>query len=672
MRIRGDSGVEAVLTGRPAPSASRLPLHAGPLKLELDGVDVRRIAYGDAEVAQQVYVAVRDVGWGAFPPTHTDVRVDEGPGPSFKVELDSRHAYPLERVDLSWRGWLTGTVEGVISLTIEVSTAQPLVYNRIGLNILHGARTYARRPYRAWLGDRLIAGRMPDGVGSQRWVGERLAGLFAPFDLLELSPRDGLVVRFELEGDEFEIEDQRNFGDATFKTYSTPLQRPGPFHLEPGQRIRQSVTIRAEDERSPRAARGSRRGDDRPLVLTLGGTTGRAMPPIGLGQASDDLPLSSGERERVSFLRPDHLRVELAAADELVVARRRLANAALEARALGTALWVDLTMSEPRRAELADLVSAALAVDPVPARLFVATPETEASVGDGSLRMLAEARELVRRAGASSAVGRGAVMSFAELNREPFDGAIVESLAFPLSPTVHRADDSTLLENIDRLGDAVTAARGSLGDRPLLVGPITLATRHGPYPAGPSGPEGLPARVDPRQVSLLAAVWTTGCLAELAGAGVEGLTFYETAGPLGVTERDAGSPHPTRFLSRPGQVYPLWHVLADAGEWRGARILSVGRATEPAATPDVACLAVESRGAGSLLIASLAREPRAVRVLGLGSERVRVRPLDVRTALAATTDPAGYRSTAWEPRSVRGGGLDLALGSYAVLRVDLG
>ena len=30
-------------------------------------------------------------------------------------------------------------------------------------------------------------------------------------------------------GDDFETEDQRNFADYTFKTDSTPLQRPSPF-----------------------------------------------------------------------------------------------------------------------------------------------------------------------------------------------------------------------------------------------------------------------------------------------------------------------------------------------------------------------------------------------------------------------------------------------------------
>ncbi|MGZ8758359.1 MAG: hypothetical protein ACXWXC_10495, partial [Aeromicrobium sp.] len=44
-------------------------------------------------------------------------------------------------------------------------------------------------------------------------------------------------------GDELEIEDQRNWADASFKIYSTPLARGFPHRLEAGERLRQSVTV---------------------------------------------------------------------------------------------------------------------------------------------------------------------------------------------------------------------------------------------------------------------------------------------------------------------------------------------------------------------------------------------------------------------------------------------
>ena len=53
----------------------------------------------------------------------------------------------------------------------------------------------------------------------------------------------GLSVSCRLEGDIFEMEDQRNWTDASFKTYVRPVALPRPFKVAAGERIVQSVTI---------------------------------------------------------------------------------------------------------------------------------------------------------------------------------------------------------------------------------------------------------------------------------------------------------------------------------------------------------------------------------------------------------------------------------------------
>jgi D-apionolactonase len=53
----------------------------------------------------------------------------------------------------------------------------------------------------------------------------------------------GLRVTCRMEGDTFEMEDQRNWTDASFKTYCTPLAEPFPVLVEPGDRVDQQVTV---------------------------------------------------------------------------------------------------------------------------------------------------------------------------------------------------------------------------------------------------------------------------------------------------------------------------------------------------------------------------------------------------------------------------------------------
>ncbi len=87
------------------------------------------------------------------------------------------------------------------------------------------------------------------------------------------------------------MEDQRNFGEATFKTYSTPLQRASPFRLEAGQRLRQSMTIDLVDDRRAVWSRTTGGLEDPPRR-----PTGKRVPIVGLGQANDDVALSGNER----------------------------------------------------------------------------------------------------------------------------------------------------------------------------------------------------------------------------------------------------------------------------------------------------------------------------------------------------------------------------------------
>ena len=86
-----------------------------------------------------------------------------------------------------------------------------------------------------------------------------------------------------MEGDAFEMEDQRNWSDASYKTYVRPLTRPWPYTLPKGEKVAQSVTLSISGKLPARAGGTA----DRPVMLTLGGEIGR-LPAIGLGIPADE------------------------------------------------------------------------------------------------------------------------------------------------------------------------------------------------------------------------------------------------------------------------------------------------------------------------------------------------------------------------------------------------
>ena len=52
-------------------------LRAGPLRLALDGVDLRYVKLGRTELVRRIYVAVRDRNWNTIPGVISDLEVDE-------------------------------------------------------------------------------------------------------------------------------------------------------------------------------------------------------------------------------------------------------------------------------------------------------------------------------------------------------------------------------------------------------------------------------------------------------------------------------------------------------------------------------------------------------------------------------------------------------------------
>jgi len=615
-------------------------------------------------VCDHVYVAVRDADANNLPGTTRDLVVTEGPGPRFEARFVCRHAVGGGWYE--WNGRVVGNPDGRIEYHMAGVASSAFVYPRLGLCVLHSADRYAGARYESRLGSATTTGVLPVSIGPQRYERGRLHGLLAPFGRLELQPDDGTAIVFEFEGDLFQMEDQRSFGDSTFKTYSTPIEWVGPYRLEAGQELAQSVAISVRHDQSAAAS-------VRPLkvgIVRLGAATGRSAPPIGLNTASDDVEPSAAELDRVASLKPSHIRAEVVVAHGLAAAERTMVRASAEASSAGCALWVDLIVDTDRRSDFEAIVAMIASRERTPEYVFVATRVLEPpDSGEGRERLLATRRAFADRSRPTT-VGIAAQRRLAEINRWEYDGGFVQALSFPFSPTAHLADDMTMVSNLGQLGDMVASARGSMGDRPVYVGPISLTTRRGPYPLGPDGLAGLPARVDQRQVSLLAAAWTVGCVSHLVHGGASGLTLYETLGWLGVSERDAGSMAQGSFHSRAGSVFPVWHVVADLCEWTGGQVVSHQTIDGGGLGPRIAAYAVDDGSGTHMLIASLVDRAQDVRVEGITGRKYRLRVLDETTALGAMMDPAAFRRRT-EEHMPDGGSLDLRLDPYATARLDL-
>jgi D-apionolactonase len=646
----------ALWYGRAEPPAHRPVLRAGPVTAILDGADLRHVRAGDVELVERVYVAVRDAPWNTIPATFSDWVVETG-ADRFRVTFAASHRH--EDIRFEWRGSISGAPDGTIRFEMDGLCRGVFQYSKIGFNVHHAQGSSVGRPYRARTEAGEVRGALPEAIDPQRIVGGTLSGMFDPYRELAIEVQPGLEAVVELEGDLLELQDHRNWTDSNFKSYATPLALGFPFDSRDGQRIRQVLTIAFRGEApaaSPEAA----------PEIVIGAPGGAPLPVIGLGMPSHDDPLGEREASLLRALRPGHVRVDVRAGDE--GAHEALARAAADAERLGATLELAVHASEAHGAALAGLADRLRdAVVPV-ARVLVypAAEGFSAFVSTTPPAIVALVRRHLEPVTGPVPFCGGTNQSFADVNRDRPTHPALSGVCFSISPTVHAADDWSIVENIASQEDVVRMARSFSGERPVCVSPVTIATRFGPYPAGPAQEGDLPPAVDARQASLLVAAWTVGSIAALAAGGASSATYYETTGWRGVIETDRGSPMPDRFPSRPGMVFPVYHVLADLAEWSAAEGCDV-RASDPLRAVG---LAARDASGWHLLVANVTAEAQRVLVRGLPGADAMARVLDEASAEVALDDPGAFRAQPGTPIPVRHGALWLELGPFAVARVD--
>ncbi|MHB0859093.1 MAG: hypothetical protein ACYC5M_16185 [Anaerolineae bacterium] len=619
---------------------SPLELRAGPLSMRFDPdiAYLRRIRLGEREVLRGLYVAVRDPVWATVPPEISNLTV-EAKSDRFHLRFDV--ACRQGDIDFGWHGEIVGQPDGTLTYTMDGLAHTTFLRNRIGLCALHPIEECAGQPC-------LV--EKVDGTAQQGAFPARDAiAPHQPFFALRaithaVTPDVNATLR--LQGDTFEMEDQRNWTDASFKTYSTPLELPKPVEIQAGTRIVQSATLSLSGT-VPTTQAHAQPAKDMSRIVVGGASTGR-MPQIGL-QANLSGEPSPATIELLRTLNLHHLRVDLhlAQADW----SRPLRSAARQASGLSCALEVGVYLGSSPEQELAALAEVARAT-PLPIARWLIFHEDESSTPD---RWIRQAREVL---GAYAAVGGGSYANYAELNRARPTSDDLALACYPVTPQRHTFDNDSMVESLPMQAETVRHVRTYICPADITITPITLRP-----PAKP-GQDPDVVTVDPRQVSLFGAGWTLGSLAALAEALPLSITYYETFGPRGVMAGEAslciaGTEVPA------GSVCPVYHVLADVGAFAGQEVLPT-LCENPLA---VVALALARGQTRRLLVANVTPTNQQIRLEGVAGD-VQIHLLDADTVLQAMTAPAAYRAEAPQSLSIPGGFVPLNLAPFALARVD--
>jgi hypothetical protein len=625
-------------------------LVAGSLSVAFENGALRTLKVAGVEVIRMIAFLVRDENWGTFTPKIDGLAIEEDDA-GFRVRY--RATCSDAKRTLVYSATITGTPDGSLSFTAVAEPVTDVETNRTGFIVLHPVEGVAGRPVKVEHTDgRVEVSTFPALVDPVQPF----------FDIRALSHEvlPGVWATCRMEGDAFEMEDQRNWSDASYKTYVRPLARPWPYVLKAGAALRQSVTVTLSGALPATTISG-----ETGLLVEIGGENGGTMPAIGLGVPAAEAGNALTVARLVRALGPRHL---VCAFDA-----RRDGTAVLSAyRSLGESAGAAVVLEaviagDDPDAELAALAETVRSAALPLAGLTVSPAADLRSILPGTPWPPVASAEAIAAAARATfpgvPLGGGMLTYFTELNRKRPPAALLDYVTHTTCPIVHAADDRSVMETLEAMPSILSSTRAFIGDTAYRIGPSAIGCRQNPYgkatTPNPRDDRVCLAENDPRQRGLFNAAWTLGYVAVCARHGVEAVAMGAPTGPFGVLHRKGEAARPA-FDGGTDALYPVFHVLAALARLTGLPLVE----TKLSRAGVVEAVAVRDGGGVTLLLANLTAAPQAVRLAGRARGRAVV--LDADAFARSATDPS-----ALDALSAPMVGDGLTLGAYAVARVDL-
>lgn len=506
--------------------------------MKLRGDEFAEISFNGQILLRSVRALIRDQNWGT---------------PEFIVNKVFESSNHLE-VEISSEGYdahFAGSVKFEIKnsraeIEMSLTCGKDFSANRIGLNVLIPP---------ALAGTTLLV-HHSDQSQEKTNLPVKISPHQPVFDLSALAwSQAGLGVKLEFSGDIFEMEDQRNWTDASYKIYSRPLSLPFPYPVGAGEQIHQKLVITVDSEvaTSPQTENKT----DNKILLKPAGT----FPAMQLGASSAPV-IAGGKFDTTAPVAGFPVLVE-------VDLNTHNWKAALE-RAADNSAGIDLRVicdAGVTAASFTDLLDSITSLHIMRIAVF----DSGLHVSTGEINQLL--KQLLDARGITPKLIVGARSHFTELNRnfaqlpDTWDG-----LTFSISPMFHALNSEQLIESIAMQRLVAIQAVEMAGGKEVHVGPVTLRPRFNNVATEkPEIPKVLDLSVgygaewfgadDQRQQSPELAAWLVASAAAISVPGVDSLTYFEQWGPRGVQSAE-------------GIAYPILEVINILRALSGSKFFS--------------------------------------------------------------------------------------------------
>lgn len=476
-------------------------LQCGALRVLIHEGSVRGVEYKSVEVLRGVYFTVRDDHWREVPPERIATEVRHEPN-AFCIDILQHYSAPS--VSLKCRIRIQGDAAGMLSYTVHAEPTGKCLTNRLGLCVLHGSQV-SGKPLRVTTVDGgTVVGEFPGYVFPHQ--------PFTDIRSLQWCPVEVIEAKLRLTGDAFEMEDQRNWSDDSFKTYCTPLRFPKPVLRSEGNCVTQQANLKIHVF------------DNVPVKTTIPPSQQISVVAV-TNQVRCRLPLigMTWPQEKWAFLEEGignlfaHIWVRLDLRDpnwrEALLEHLQ----DVEQRDGRVVLEVDGSESERTLCDFFRIIQSC------PAVLTVMLFSRNGVVTDA--QTLNVAKEMLSRHAWSIELSGGTRGHYAQLNRSQVHRQNVDAVLFAVTPTVHMSDLLSIRETLNAQRQLVADVRRYMErTTPVHVGPITVTPRfNADFPIDESNP--IVDNSNPLYGTAFYAGWLIGSINALSRTDVQSVTY---------------------------------------------------------------------------------------------------------------------------------------------------
>ena len=367
------------------------------------------------------------------------------------------------------------------------------------------------------------------------------------FNNLSYEMFDSIALNIRFDGIHFEMEDQRNWGDASYKIYSGSLLDPFPYKENKNSAFHQEIEITVREKNNSLETISNQN------IIPLNIQEEYTMPKIGIKVDNEtngidvvnvDFVYHLVDFERNTESKPNfnNLPIYLVA---LIDHTKKVKDIVKDIKdyILSNKISVDKILICPK-----------IYLNSFqPAGEWPSVPKLEDYYKEAKIQL------------PDVHIFSGMVTNFTELNRKKPDGKF-DGINFSFTPIVHDASDYGVLDTPNSLKYILHSVNNFSKDTPIHIGPMTLGMHFNPYG------EKLAANIDqvrlemtdfdPRHDSLIGLNWTIAVFAETLSKNTKFITIASLKGVHGI-------------LTESNQKRPLFYLYEVLLYFKNAKIYKI-------------------------------------------------------------------------------------------------